>query len=127
MSNPQNPLVVVPPASAPAIRRDSSAEPMRLVAESVKFADKEEMRNQLPDILGRARARSWIDSKFHDAFAEDPQGTLRHYGVEMPDNMFLEFQKPDSNRPRIVVYEQKPNSKFRMRVFYLQLVMVAGK
>ena len=61
------------------------------------------------------------------AFAEDPQATLAQYGVELPENMFLEFQKPDSDRPRIVVFEQKPNSKFRMRVFYLQLVMVAGK
>jgi hypothetical protein len=49
------------------------------------------------------------------------------YGVELPDNMSLEFQKPESDRPRIVVFEQKPGSKFRMRVFYLQLVMMAGK
>ena len=127
MSNPPNPLVVVPSANPPAVKRNTANQPMRLVSESVKFATKDEMRNQLPDILGRALARSWIDSEFHDAFAEDPQSTLAQYGVELPENMFLEFQKPDSDRPRIVVFEQKPNSKFRMRVFYLQLVMVAGK
>jgi len=41
--------------------------------------------------------------------------------------MTLEFHKPDSNRPRIVVYETKPNSRFKSRVFYLQLVMMAGR
>ena len=39
--------------------------------------------------------------------------------------MSIEFQKPNSDRPRIVVYEQRPNSKFRLRVLYLQLVMMA--
>ena len=41
--------------------------------------------------------------------------------------MSIEFQKPNSDRPRIVVYEQRPNSKFRLRVLYLQLVMMAGR
>jgi len=127
MSNPPNALVVVPSGSAPVVRRSDSDDPFKLVSEQVKFANKEEMRSRLPDILGRALARTWIDSSFHDEFARNPQGTLMAYGVELPDNMSLEFQKPESDRPRIVVYEQKPNSKFRMRVFYLQLVMMAGK
>ena len=41
--------------------------------------------------------------------------------------MTLEFQKPNSDRPRIVVYEKKPNIKFKMRVLHLQLVMIAGR
>ena len=55
------------------------------------------------------------------------QGTLEKNGVHLPENMYLEFQKPNADRPRIVVYEQKPNSKYKVRVFYLQLVMMAGK
>ena len=31
------------------------------------------------------------------------------------------------DRPRIVVYEKRPGSKFKVRVFYLQLVMMAGR
>jgi len=41
--------------------------------------------------------------------------------------MSIEFQRQNADRPRIVVYEQQPNSKFKMRVLYLQLVMMAGR
>ena len=33
----------------------------------------------------------------------------------------------DVDRPRIVVFEQRPGSKFKVRVLYLQLVMMAGR
>ncbi|NBR38184.1 MAG: hypothetical protein EBT93_02015 [Alphaproteobacteria bacterium] len=98
--------------------RSRDDHPLQLVHGTVKLTNKEDVRNRLPDILGRALARTWIDSPFHDSFSRDPQ---------VPENMTLEFHKPDSNRPRIVVYETKPNSRFKSRVFYLQLVMMAGR
>ena len=85
------------------------------------------LKNRLPDILGKALALIWIDREFHNTFARDPQGTLESQGIFLPDNMVIEFQKPNSDRPRIVVYETRPNSKFKLRVFYLQLVMMAGR
>ena len=72
-------------------------------------------------------ARIWIDPVFHRKFSLDPQGTLEKGGVYLPEKMSIEFQKPDSDRPRIVVYEQRENSKFKLRVLYLQLVMMAGR
>ena len=89
--------------------------------------NKAEVRKFLPDILGRVLARIWIDSKFKDDFSENPQKTLEFNGVYLPEDMSIEFQKPNSDRPRIVVYEQRPNSKFKLRVLYLQLVMMAGR
>ena len=89
--------------------------------------NKTEVRKFLPDILGRVLARIWIDSKFKEDFSEDPQKTLEFNGVYLPEDMSIEFQKPNSDRPRIVVYEQRPNSKFKLRVLYLQLVMMAGR
>ncbi len=86
-----------------------------------------EVRKFLPDILGRVLARVWIDSKFKEQFEQDPQKTLEFNGVYLPDDMAIEFQKPNSDRPRIVVYEQRPNSRFRLRVLYLQLIMMAGR
>ena len=83
--------------------------------------------NFLPDILGRVLARIWIDSNFKEQFENDPQKTLEFNGVFLPDDMHIEFQKPNSDRPRIVVYEQRPNSKFKLRVLYLQLIMMAGR
>ena len=89
--------------------------------------NRSEVRKVLPDILGRVLARTWIDSDFKEQFHEDPQKTLEFNGVYLPEDMSIEFQKPNSDRPRIVVYEQRPNSKFRLRVLYLQLVMMAGR
>ena len=91
------------------------------------FKNRSEVRKFLPDILGRVLARIWIDSKFKEEFEQDPQKTLEFNGVYLPEDMSIEFQKPNSDRPRIVVYEQRPNSKFRLRVLYLQLIMMAGR
>ena len=89
--------------------------------------NRSEVRKFLPDILGRVLARTWRDAEFKEQFHEDPQKTLEFNGVYLPEDMSIEFQKPNSDRPRIVVYEQRPNSKFRLRVLYLQLVMMAGR
>ncbi len=89
--------------------------------------NRSEVRKYLPDILGRVLARIWIDTSFKEQFEQDPQKTLEFNGVYLPEDMSIEFQKPNSDRPRIVVYEQRPNSKFRLRVLYLQLIMMAGR
>ena len=91
------------------------------------FTDREDVREFLPDIRGKALARTWIDDDFRTAFDNDPCGTLESHGVFMPENMMIEFQRQNTDRPRIVVYEQRPNSKFKARVLYLQLVMMAGR
>jgi hypothetical protein len=52
---------------------------------------------------------------------------LSENGVFLPEDMVLEFQKPNSDRPKIIVYEKKNDSNFKVRVVQLQLVMVAGR
>ena len=89
--------------------------------------NRSEVRKFLPDILGRVLARIWIDADFKEQFEQDPQKTLEFNGVYLPEDMAIEFQRPNSDRPRIVVYEQRPNSRFRLRVLYLQLIMMAGR
>ena len=127
-SNNSNALVPVKNGNLPAvIKKTKDVSALSLVNEEVYLADKKAVREQLPDILGRVLARIWIDQKFHRSFSEDPQGTLQLNGVFLPESMDIEFQKPDSSRPRIVVYELRANSKFRTRIFYLQLVMMAGR
>ena len=91
------------------------------------FTDREDVREFLPDILGKALARTWIDADFRTKFDSDPCSTLESHGVFLPENMSIEFQLQNVERPRIVVYEQRPNSKFKIRVLYLQLVMMAGR
>ncbi|MGA1180566.1 MAG: hypothetical protein ACO3U1_08160 [Marivivens sp.] len=121
-------LVAVPRGEVALTRRvDGIGNPLRLVRESLHLHDREEVRKFLPDILGRALARIWIDQNFASAFASDPKKTLEEAGVHLPENMSIEFETASRDRPKIIVFESQPNSKYRMRVLYLQLVMMAGK
>lgn len=126
--NTSTALVVVPRGEVALARTDTKiVDPLRLVRDDVHLHDRDEVRKYLPDILGRALARIWIDQTFAKSFAIDPKATLEQAGVHLPDTMAIEFEKASSDRPKIIVYERQPNSKFRMRVLYLQLVMMAGK
>ena len=121
-------LVPIKKVLPPAIKRNSEVrKPFELVNGNLKLQSREDVRSLLPDILGKVLARVWLDSSFHREFSQDPQNTLESNGVFLPQNMSIEFQKQTTDRPRIVVFEQKPNSKFKLRVFYLQLVMMAGR
>lgn len=111
----------------PVVKSSKNISPLNIADKLQHLKNREEVRKYLPDILGRVLARIWIDSDFRDQFASNPQRTLEINGVYLPDEMIIEFQKPNSDRPRIVVYEKKNGSKFKLRVLYLQLVMMAGR
>ena len=121
----KNALVPVKPKKLPV--KQSAGPRYNLVTDHVTFTSRADVRERLPDILGKALALIWIDREFADVFARDPQGTLESEGIVLPENMAIEFQKPGTDRPRIVVYERRPNSNFKLRILYLQLVMMAGR
>ena len=128
MPSPKNTSLVPVRKKLPAVRKDGAVISAFSLYEGERhFTDREDVRQHLPDILGKALARTWIDNEFHKAFDRDPVGTLASHGVFIPRTMSIEFQRKTSDRPRIVVYEQNPNSKFKARVLYLQLVMMAGR
>ena len=121
-------LVPIKKVLPPAIQGPKNiTKPFELVSGNLKLKSREDVRSLLPDILGKVLARVWLDSNFHREFSLEPQKTLENNGVFLPENMSIEFQKQNTDRPRIVVFEQKPGSKFKLRVFYLQLVMMAGR
>ena len=121
-------LVPIKKVLPPAVKKAKDVtKPFQLVNGNLRLETREDVRNLLPDILGKVLARVWLDISFHREFSQDPQKTLESNGVFLPENMSLEFQKQNTDRPRIVVFEQKPGSKFKLRVFYLQLVMMAGR
>ena len=100
---------------------------LELVDKDLILKNREDVKKYLPDILGRVLARIWIDKSFKNNFKSNPKEVLNENGVFLPDDMILEFQKPNSDRPKIIVYEKKKNSNFKIRVVQLQLVMLAGR
>ena len=127
-ANSQRALIPIKKLSPPAvIEKNRDLAPLDLVNGNISLNSRDEVKKLLPDIIGKALARIWIDPIFHKDFSLDPQATLEKNGVYLPETMVVEFQKPNSDRPRIVVYERRPGSKFKVRIFYLQLVMMAGR
>ena len=121
-------LVPVKVNTLPApVKKGQLKSPFSLVDETIYLHNRKDVQAILPDVLGRVLARIWIDAEFRDAFKSEPQKTLEYHGIFLPEEMTLEFQKPNSDRPRIVVYEKKPGIKFKLRVLHLQLVMIAGR
>ena len=128
MTNSDSRSLVPVPSQAVSVKTSKQdLIPASLNMENRRFETREDVRNFLPDILGKTLARIWIDPEFHNNFASNPLKALAENGVMLPENIVVEFQKQDSQRPRVVVFEQKPGSKFKLRIFYLQLVMMAGR
>ena len=100
---------------------------LQLVDKDLFLKNRDDVKKFLPDILGRVLARIWIDKSFKESFKSNPSKVLNENGVYLPEDMILEFQKPNSDRPKIIVYEKKQSSNFKVRVVQLQLVMLAGR
>ncbi len=107
--------------------QNEAKQALELVDKDLILKNREDVKKYLPDILGRVLARIWIDKSFKDSFKSNPKEVLKANGVYLPDDMILEFQKPNSDRPKIIVYEKKEKSNFKVRVVQLQLVMLAGR
>ena len=121
-------LVPIKVNTLPApVKKGQLKTPFSLVDEAIYLNNRKDVQAILPDVLGRVLARIWIDESFKDTFKKDPLKALSDNGVFLPDEMFLEFQKPDTKRPKIVVYERKGKSNFKVRVVQLQLIMMAGR
>lgn len=97
-----------------------------LVRQSTHLQDSARVERHLPEILGRALARAWIDADFSGALHADPKRLLAHYKVFLPHTVSIEIETTETQRHRIVVYENHQHGA-RRRVMYLQLVMLAGK
>lgn len=96
-----------------------------LVRHSTDLQDIARVERHLPDILGRALARGWIDPAFSHELMADPKALLARYNVHLPASVSLVVEVTETGRQRIVVYDTPPGAA-RRRVMYLQLVMMAG-
>ena len=84
-----------------------------------------DIQKYLPDVLGQALARTWVDKRFLDAFFDYPVEILERGGVYLPEKIQLEFSKEEKSRPKVTVFERTNDG--RKKVLELKLIMVAEK
>ena len=95
----------------------------RFSEQDIVLESEKQIQKYLPEVLGQALARTWIDKRFLDAFYEYPVEVLERGGVYLPDSVSVEFKKEKDHRPKVIVYENEKKS--RRKLLELKLVMVA--
>ena len=94
----------------------------RFSDQDIVLETEDQIQEFLPEVLGQALARTWIDKRFLEAFYEYPEEILERGGVYLPDHISVEFMKKDKSRPKVVVYE---NGNKKRKILELKLIMVA--
>ena len=95
----------------------------RFSAQDIILETEADIQKYLPDVLGQALARTWIDKRFLDAFFDYPVEILERGGVYLPEKIQLEFVKEEKSRPKVTVFETTKNG--RKKILELKLIMVA--
>ncbi len=103
-----------------------SSGSFHLVEAETRLSDVRTVERFLPDILGRAMARSWIDPEFRRALVADPKRLLEIYGVHLPPSIVIRVETDAGERERFVVYKMQTGAA-PQRLLYLQLVLRAGR
>ena len=95
----------------------------RFSEQDIILESSEQIQEFLPEVLGQALARAWIDKRFLEAFFSFPVEILERGGVYLPDHISVEFKKEQKSRPKVIVYENVNNIK--KKLLELKLIMVA--
>ena len=95
----------------------------RFSEQDIVLESEQQIQKYLPEVLGQALARTWIDKRFLDAFYEYPVEVLERGGVYLPSSVSVEFKKEKDQRPKVIVYENEKKSK--RKLLELKLIMVA--
>ena len=95
----------------------------RFSEQDVILETEDQIQEFLPEVLGQALARTWIDSRFLDAFYKFPVEVLERGGIYLPDHITVEFKKEQKSRPKVIVYENGSDKK--RKILELKLIMVA--
>jgi hypothetical protein len=95
----------------------------RFSEQDIILETEDQIQEFLPEVLGQALARTWIDQRFLEAFYKFPVEVLERGGIYLPDHISVEFKKEKKSRPKVIVYENRENK--RRKLLELKLVMVA--
>ena len=95
----------------------------RFSDQDIILESEEQIQEFLPEVLGQALARTWVDKRFLEAFYKFPVEVLERGGIYLPDNISVEFKKEEKSRPKVIVFEH--GNKTKRKILELKLIMVA--
>ena len=95
----------------------------RFSEQDIILESEDQIQEFLPEVLGQALARTWIDQRFLEAFYQFPVEILERGGIYLPDHISIEFKKEQKSRPKVIVYENRYSR--RKKLLELKLIMVA--
>ena len=111
------------PETQPGLDSLDEQDLSRFSEQDIILETEDQIQEFLPEVLGQALARTWIDSRFFDAFYKFPVEVLERGGIYLPDHISVEFKKEQKSRPKVIVYENGNNKK--RKILELKLIMVA--
>ena len=79
-----NSLIPMPQRATSVYSGGNAAAKESLNENQQEFQTREDVRQFLPDILGKVLALIWIDPEFHMEFSRNPVKTLAKNGVKLP-------------------------------------------
>jgi len=77
---------------------DEKYDLSRFDEQDIILENENQIQEFLPDILGQALARTWIDRRFLEAFYEQPVEILEKAGVFLPKSIWMDFPKEEKER-----------------------------
>ena len=110
--------------SRPALDYLDEQDLSRFSEQDIILETEDQIQEFLPEVLGQALARTWIDKRFLEAFYEYPEEILERGGVYLPDTIKIQFIKEEKQRPKVIVYET-PSRRKSIKLLELRLIMVA--
>ena len=98
----------------------------RFSEQDIILETEDQIQEFLPEVLGQALARTWIDKRFLEAFYEFPEEILERGGVYLPDHISVEFMKKNKMKQikknlKIFTLLIKPNFGCSTKNIYAQV------
>jgi|GEM_PF-1525115 len=94
---------------------------------SVVFEDREQVKKELPNLLGTILALCWINEELADWFLNDAEIFLNRIGIFLPEDISIESKKEAKAKPSLTVFEQLENSRYKRKIFKLSLKLIANR
>ena len=112
---------------------DEKYDLSRFDEQDIILENENQIQEFLPDILGQALARTWIDRRFLEAFYEQPVEILEKAGVFLPKSISIEFSKDHlsllfrifsehiTHQEEFVFHNQDQRLSLVIQLFHVQL------